>query len=310
MEKISVIMPCYNASARLARSVGSVLAQSHDNLELIAVDDGSTDSTPGILRAVKDSRVVIITQPNRGVCAARNRGLREATGRYIAFLDSDDSWDNSCLEKLCSALEQDAGAVLSYCGWQNVGLPGGQGRPYVPPDYDKTDKAREMLSSCPWPIHAALTRRDAIEAAGGFDERFTNAEDYRLWLKVALSGRLMLVPEVLAFYHFHSGAQATGNRARAARENWLVQREFLEARPDVAGRLGRALVRKLTDGEMLKRGYVCYWDGDLESAREIFRAVMKNGYGSLRDWKYMLPSILPLNVHRLMLRKIGKRDIA
>jgi len=310
MEKISVIMPCYNAEAHLERGLKSVLGQSHSNIELIAVDDGSTDSTAGMLKAVKDRRVRVITQKNRGVCAARNRGLKEATGALIAFLDSDDTWDRNCLEKLFGGLERDTDAVLSYCGWQNVGLEGGKGRPYVPPDYEREDKDLQMLSSCPWPIHAALTRRDAIEAAGGFDERFTNAEDYGLWLKVALSGRLKLVPEVLAFYHFHSGAQATGNRARAARENWLVQREFLEARPDVAGRLGRALVRKLTDGEMLKRGYVCYWDGDLESAREIFRAVMKNGYGSLRDWKYMLPSILPLNVHRLMLRKIGKRDIA
>ena len=195
-------------------------------------------------------------------------------------------------------------AVASVVG---DGLEGGKGRPYVPPDYEKEDKDLQMLTSCPWPIHAALTKKSAIEAAGGFDERYRNAEDYGLWLRVA-QGRITLVPEVLAFYHFHDGVQATKNRARAAREHWLVQREFLEARPEVAERLGRALVRKLTDGGLLKKGYVCYWDRDLESAREIFRIVMKTGYGAFSDWKYMLPSILPLNVHRLMMKTFEKRE--
>ena len=307
MEKVSVIMPCYNAEAHLERGLKSVLGQSHSNIELIAVDDGSTDSTAAMLKAVKDRRVRVITQKNRGVCAARNRGLKEATGALIAFLDSDDTWDRNCLEKLFGGLERDTDAVLSYCGWQNVGLEGGKGRPYVPPDYEREDKDLQMLTSCPWPIHAALTKKSAIEAAGGFDERYRNAEDYGLWLRVA-QGRITLVPEVLAFYHFHDGVQATKNRARAAREHWLVQREFLEARPEVAERLGRALVRKLTDGGLLKKGYVCYWDRDLESAREIFRIVMKTGYGAFSDWKYMLPSILPLNVHRLMMKTFEKRE--
>jgi glycosyltransferase involved in cell wall biosynthesis len=307
MEKISVIMPCFNASAHLERGLESVLGQSYENIELIAVDDGSTDSTPGMLKAVRDSRVKVVTQANSGVGAARNRGLREAKGAYIAFLDADDSWDMTCLEKLHGVLEGDPEAVLSYCGWQNVGLKGGQGRPYVPPDYEKEDKTLLMLTSCPWPIHAALTRKGAIEAAGGFDERFRNAEDYGLWLRVA-QAKIRLVPEVLAFYHFHGGAQATKDRARAAREHWLVQREFLDARPEVTNRLGRPLVRKLTDGELLKKGYICYWDRDLEAAREIFMAVMKTGYGTLRDWKYMLPSVLPLNVHRFMVRTLQKRE--
>lgn len=306
MGKISVIMPCYNASALLERSVASVLCQTHKDLELIAVDDGSTDSTLGKLRAVKDSRVRVITQRNMGVCAARNRGLKEAGGQLVAFLDSDDTWDPACLEKLHAGLEKDPAAVLSYCGWQNVGLEGGKGRPYVPPDYEEEDKYLLMLSSCPWPIHAALTKKSAIEAAGGFDEKYANAEDYGLWLRVC-RGRITRVPEVLAFYHFHGGPQATRNRARAAREHWLVQREFLQERPEVASRLGRQAVRRLTDGSLLRKGFVCYWDRDLKAAREIFRTVMRTGYGTLSDWKYMLPSILPLGVHRMMLRTLEKR---
>lgn len=297
-------MPCFNAQAHIAISVGSVLVQTFKNIELIVVNDGSTDSSLKILEGIRDERIKIISQTNSGVCAARNRGLKEATGDYVAFLDSDDTWDRSFLEKLYQVLSANRDAALSYCGWQNVGLPGGQGNPYVPPDYEGPDKARHMLSSCPWPIHAALTRRKAIEEAEGFDERLKNAEDYKLWLKIALSSRIVRVPEVLAYYNFHDGVQATKNRARAACESWLVQREFLKRRSDIVKQLGRPLIRKLIHGELLKRGYICYWDRDLDSARRIFRTVMKTGYGSLKDWKYMLPSVLPLPVHRLLIRTL------
>lgn len=302
MDKISVIMPCYNAGAHLKRGVESALDQTYGDIELIVVNDGSTDSSLGILNGINDPRIKVITQTKSGVCRARNRGLREATGGYIAFLDADDTWDKTCLEKLLGALLSDPDAMISYCGWQNVGLPGGQGKPYLPPEYEGTDKARYLLGSCPWPIHAALTRKSAITEAGGFDERFSNAEDYGLWLKIALSNRIVRVPEVLAYYWFHGGAQASKNRARAACENWLVQTEFLKRHPEIRKKLGRSLERSLVHGELLKRGYICYWDRDLEAARKIFRAVMKTGYGTVMDWKYMLPSVLPMPVHRLLLR--------
>jgi len=82
-----------------------------------------------------------------------------------------------------------------------------------------------------------------------------------------------------------------------------AQEYFLELNPAVVKQLGRTVIAELTVGEMLRRGYECYWKGDLHAARKIFRQVMKTGYGKASDWKRMLPSLLPLTLHRLMLQK-------
>jgi GT2 family glycosyltransferase len=303
--EVSVIMPCFNAMAHLPASIGSVLAQTFVDWELIVVDDGSSDGTQHWLQAQTDPRLRIISQVNQGVSKARNTGLAQATGRYVAFLDADDTWKADCLEKMLAMLHVRPDAVLAYCGWQNVGLPGGRGEPFVPPDYENADKAETLFSGCRWPIHAALVKRQAVLDANGFDPALKNAEDYALWLRVATSAPIILVPEVLAYYHFHGGEQASGNRARAALQHWQAQQAYLATHPALCGVLGPLRIRELTSGELLKRGYACYWRRDLSAARKIFRTVMKQGYGTLADWKYMLPAWLPESWHRWL---IGRRD--
>ncbi len=307
MNKISVIMPCFNVERFISGSVASALGQTYHDIELIVINDGSTDRSLKILQGISDPRLKIIDQLNKGVCAARNRGLSEATGAYVAFLDSDDTWKHDCLEKLNNALVSRPDTAVAYCGWQNIGLSGGRGEPYVPPDYEEEGKLEHLLKSCPWPVHAALTLRSAIDSAGGFDERYSNAEDYKLWLHIAPFSRIVRVPEVLAFYHFHEGQQASKNHANGAYQQWLVQKEFLEKHHEVVRQLGYSRIRQLTVGGLLKSGYVCYWERNLEAARQIFRLVMKQGYGTLNDWKYMLPSLLPMSLHRAIIR-LFERD--
>ncbi|MBW1793715.1 MAG: glycosyltransferase [Deltaproteobacteria bacterium] len=299
-------MPCFNAAAHISRSVYSALGQTIEGIELIVVNDGSTDESLQILKNVKDPRLKIINQPNRGVSVARNLAIDEARGDYIAFLDTDDTWHSTCLEKLYAVLRPQPSVALAYCGWQNVGLPGPRGKPYIPPDYEKSDKVEHLLTTCPWPIHAALTRREVIVGAGGFDERFSNSEDYRLWLQIASCHEIVRVPAVLAYYHFHDGAQASKNKAKAASDNWLVKREFLQHHPEIERELGRNCVRQLTFGMLLRRGYECYWDRDLPNARRIFRMVIKAGYGALVDWKYMLPAFLPFSLHKKLIEVLDK----
>ena len=306
LDKISVIMPVFNAEAHILGSVSSVLGQSFQNIELIVVDDGSTDSGIKVLENIKDQRLKVIAQNNSGVSAARNRGMAEAAGGYIAFIDADDSWSPLCMEELYNALKSNPDAALSYCGWQNVGLSGGRGAPYIPPDYECEGKIEYLLRTCPWPIHAALVRRNIIEYAGGFDESLSHAEDFKVWLEIAMFHRIVRVPKVLAFYNFHEGAQANKEYAKAALSHWSVQREFLKKHPDITRQLDDEIIKRLTLGELLKRGYICYWERNLKPARRIFRTVMKNGYGAIGDWKYMLPSLLPLSLHYALIRLFEK----
>lgn len=299
---VSIIMPCYNAAAHLPQSVGSVLSQTFADWELIAVDDGSDDTTLNWLRMQTDARIQAHTQTNQGVSAARNAGLALARGQCVAFLDADDTWAPAFLATLFAALQARPDAVLTYCGWQNIGLPGPRGEPFIPPDYETPAKRETLFAGCRWPIHAALIKRDAIVGAGGFDPHLKNAEDYALWLEIAATTPIVRVPEVLAHYHFHGGTQASGNRARAALHLLAAQQAYLARHPDFAAQLGRARRSHLLYGNLLKQGYENYWKRDLTAARTIFRRVMRAGYGHAKDWFYMLPALLPLPIHQFLLK--------
>ncbi len=303
---ISIIMPCHNALTTLETSVASVLTQTHAELELICINDGSRDATGALLDriATQDARVKPIHQANQGPGAARNAGLATAQGEYIAFLDADDTWATDCLEKLLAA-QQASGADLAYCGWQNLGVAGGRGQPFVPPDYADTDLVALLLGGNRWPIHAALTRRAVIEGVQRFNARWTSCMDYDLWLRLSPTIRVVRVPEVLAYYQHHAGEQITKNRVRLAHNHWAIQRRFLAAHPELSARYGRRQLRIWTHGELLRRAYACYWARDLAAARSLFRSVMRAGYGSARDWKYMLPALLPESLHGALIRLLS-----
>lgn len=302
---VSIIMPCYNAVTHLPLSLGSVRNQTFSGWELIAIDDGSSDGTLAWLQAQTDPRIRVFTQANQGVSATRNAGLAHAQGEYVAFLDADDTWARDFLEKMLAGLQVRPDAVLAYCGWQNIGLPGDRSLPFVPPDYENARKAETLFSGCRWPIHAALVRREAALAVGRFDPTLKNAEDYAFWLRVAATGPIVRVPEILAYYHYHDGTQASSNKGRAAIHHLLAQKRYLAEHPDFEATIGKKAAKELMLCELLKRGYACYWKRDLSAARQIFRCVMKHGYGSIRDWGNMLPALLPESWHRKLISLRG-----
>ena len=300
--RVSVVMPCFNAERYLEQAVRSVMDQTLRAVELIVVDDGSSDQSPQIvsrLQAEFGDRIVHASQVNAGPYAARNHGLRLARGSFVAFLDSDDWWAPDCLEKLHAALLADANAALTYCGWQNIGLEGGRGAPYVPPDYELEDKAARFLrAAAPWPIHAALVRRSVIDEVGGFDLDLPTCMDYDLWLRIAVGRPIRLVPEVLAFYRHHQSGQITSTQWRQARNSWLVKRKFVRQHPQLVRHLSRGELKDLIDGSLLSRGYDKFWRRDLDSAQRIFRmSLVKGGWGA-KDLVYLLPSLLPSALYR------------
>jgi len=111
---VSVIIPTYNRAHLIKRSIMSVLNQTYSNLELIIVDDGSTDNTEEVVKSIDDNRVIYIKQSNQGACTARNNGINHAKGEFIAFQDSDDAWHEDKLEKQIKCLKE-TGADLVVC---------------------------------------------------------------------------------------------------------------------------------------------------------------------------------------------------
>lgn len=305
---ISVIMPCYNASRFLRSSVNSVMEQSYSSVELIVVDDGSTDNSLTMLEELAeqhDQRITVLRQKNQGPYAARNRGLRHARGQFIAFLDADDLWENDCLEKLQRALKR-SGAELAYCGWQNIGEGGPGKRPHIPPDYENGDTAALFLRGCPWPIHACLVRRELVAQVGGFSERYGTSLDYDFWLRIsAITHNFILVPEVLAYYRWHGAGQISSNRWRQVVNSWRVRQEFVRHHPEQVSHLHRRDLRERIDGHLLRSAYIAYWKRDLKTAHILFRRALLRGFVGPRDIKYVLLALLP---YRLFSILVGASD--
>lgn len=304
---ISIIMPCFNASRTLSSTIDRVFAQSFTDFELIIINDGSTDDSLNILNALatKHKSIKVIDQANKGPAIARNKGLKIAKGEFIAFLDADDSWHPDFLEKLYKALTYDQSTAISYCGWQNIGLPPNQCKPFIPPDYETIDKLESLLRSCPWPIHAALTRKLYIDQIEGFNESLTSCMDYDLWLRIASFNKLVLVPEVLAYYHHHDGEQITKNRLKIALNHYRVQSDFVLHNPVIQKQLGIKKISEITKGELKQRAYVSYWQRDLTTSHYLFRKLLIGGYFELSDIKYILLSLLPFGLYKYL---IGKLD--
>lgn len=195
---VSVVIPAYNAAWCVRRAIDSVLTQSWRDLELIVVNDGSTDKTADILRAYGD-RVIRIDQDNAGMSAARNTGIGAARGRYIAFLDADDLWLPDKLARQVALLEQQADlAFCSTCARfeDPDGHPAGEwgcpasGRVSLP-------QVLENHAAIAGGASSVLARSEIVKRLGGFDEALRGAEDTDLWVRLAAEGEFACIAEPL-----------------------------------------------------------------------------------------------------------------
>jgi glycosyltransferase involved in cell wall biosynthesis len=194
---ISVIIPCYNAEKYLAQTLDCIVNQTLKNIEIICIDDGSTDNTPKILKqlAKKDKRIKVITQKNTGVVTARNRAIAVAKAEYIYPFDSDDLVTADCLEKLYTAMNTGQGdiitcrvAMFSKNGQHELQLP-------------KPTKSNMVIHNCL--VNATLFRKKDFDETGGYDTAFNDGiEDYDLWTNFMFrhNKKVYRVPEILFFY--------------------------------------------------------------------------------------------------------------
>lgn len=309
---VSVITPCHNCEEFVAESVESVLQQTYPYVEMIVVDDGSTDRSAEILQRYEPRiRVIRVEkQKNSGWPAARNIGIQACAGSLLAFLDADDYWDREFIAKMVLAMESN-NAGIAYCGWQNVGLSGGRGRPFIPADFGTgVEKLENLVKGPRWPMHAVLVRRELVEGVQGFQEEWTSCADFAMWIEIATRTPLVRVPEVMAFYRHHGGVQITKNRERIARNHLAVQQQFFARHPEIMREIGREKAREIMRRELLKRGYACYWDRDLPAARAIFRLALRHRYLAAEDLRYALPCLLPIALQRAVIDRVDQRESA
>jgi glycosyltransferase involved in cell wall biosynthesis len=198
--RVSVVMAAYQADATVGAAVESVLWQTYDDRELIVIDDGSTDRTSGIVEAHPDVR--LIRQENAGPAAARNRGLREATGELVAFLDADDLLFDQHLAALVRTYDRVGGIVTPNSFWL---LPGG-----IHPDrtryrgrFPRPEWQRRAILEQNFVSIMSLFPRAIADNVGLFVEDLRHAEDWDFWMRAIFAGhRVSLQPKPLSLYRW------------------------------------------------------------------------------------------------------------
>ena len=264
---VSVVIPAYNRADTVGRAVDSALAQTLDDIEVLVVDDGSTDDTAAVVEGYDDPRVRLLSHDgNRGRSAARNTGIEAAHGEFVAFLDSDDQWlpaklarqvdclrgraDDSWVGVYCEFLAPTPSQVERAVGWLSKrvvarprALEGGR------------DLAREVLTMrvLMGPGSTLLVRRDALAAAGAFDEELSTHEDWDLVLRLLKAGRIAHLDEPLVVLP-ESGGDAAPEAVAAAKERFLDRHSALVDELEAEGAQIRVVHRVSVAGVYLRAG--------------------------------------------------------
>ncbi len=200
MPLISVIIPVYNGESTIQETIESVLKQTFPNFELIVIDDGSQDSTLRIISTVQDPRIKVFSYLNAGVSTSRNRGLSHATGDFISFIDADDLWTPDKLESQLKALQENPNAAVAYSWTDWIDRSNqllGRGS-YLPEQGDVF--AKLLLNDFVASGSNCLIRQEALAEVGDFDREVAPAEDWDMWLRLAIRYEFVLVPSAQILY--------------------------------------------------------------------------------------------------------------
>lgn len=282
---VSVVIPAYNASRYIREAVESALRQTYSHLEVIVVDDGSTDRVDWVAQ-LDPQRVVYVWQPNGGPGSARNAGIRLARGTYVAFLDADDVWEPDKLERQFAALARRPEAALVYGAMRRMDASGCllEERPRaVPRPSGRIEVSLFWKNTIP--LSTVLLRRDCAEAVGLFsdDPDLFGVEDYDLWLRVAERYECLGLDEPLARYRLHLGGISRRTAHAYNAEQRVIEQTAARRGGMDAAKLQRRLARL-----RFECGHEFWTLGQWAAAREQLWISLRHHPGNARAWFYLI----------------------
>ena len=281
---VSVVIPAYNRVATICAAVESVLSQSYGDFEILVVDDGSSDGTMSALADMTDPRLRFLANPcNMGVSAARNAGIRNARGTWVAFQDSDDEWMPRKLEKQMARIASlGPDCVGAYCGMTIVGSPSilpseASSERYYP---DETLGMREgnilsaLLRTSLISTQTLVARRDMLTQIGGFDEALPALVDWDCVLRLARIGPFAFVDESLMRQYFSENSITRSREKRAFARERIVEKnmDLFRQEPEILAKQYRSLA-----GEKRRLG-------NLSGARSAMRKALSARPLDFRLW--------------------------
>ncbi|MEO6186612.1 MAG: glycosyltransferase [Steroidobacteraceae bacterium] len=278
---VSTVIPTYNRRVELPRAIDSALAQTHVQQEILVIDDGSTDGTAQMLAERYADRVRCISRPNGGVSSARNQGMREARGEFIALLDSDDEWMPTKLEKQVALLRSHPDWGMVLCDVQRVDPAHRptdvlRRREAIPRDGDVLLSLLRMPSLVPASV---LMRRSVFDVVGGFDESLRTAEDIDFHLRVATRFGIGVLEEPLV--NAMRGHEGLSTYAGTQQDYIHVMERFLLAGRE---RISAAHAHDALFVAYIRNARSAMVCGRLTVAREILGKALRVS-GTLSEWR-------------------------
>jgi glycosyltransferase involved in cell wall biosynthesis len=289
MSLVSVVIPMYNRRALIDETLQSALAQQWPSVEVIVVDDGSTDGSADHVEQVFGDRVRLIRLgQNVGRSAARNAGVAAARGEYIAFLDSDDLWDPGKLARQMPAFAEPS-VTLVHCRVRQIDGSGRVDasatttitRAFEAAEARGYDYGGITATWCRMYTPAVVVRRTALERSGGFDPALSRFEDWDLFWRIARDGKVVTVPEVLVSVRAHEGNVEPRWAALAESFARVAEKHLAE----IAALSRTPALRRAEHNLQMNRALAALWRGDRAAAREgLRRALRVEGAPTLRPW--------------------------
>lgn len=228
-ELVSIVMPLYNTEEYLGGSIRSVLKQTYVNWELIIVDDCSTDDSVEVIKSFNDPRIILFQNEKKlGAAVSRNYALKEAKGKWIAFLDSDDIWVSNKLEKQIKFMK-DNNYSFTFTDYR-ICL-NGEWLPYINIGPNVVNK-RKMYNYCYFSTITVMYDREKIGLIQVVDLRKRN--DYAMWLQAIEKSNAYRLPECLSYYIKHDGSISSGNKLKLVKWHYMLFRKGMGRNPVIA----------------------------------------------------------------------------
>ena len=290
--EISVVIPTYNGEKYIEQTVQSALSITSHPLDILVVDDGSTDNTAELMKPYLD-RVRYIQKENGGPASARNLGVKEAYGEFIAFLDGDDLWQPEKFEKQMPLFDDPEVALVYAEGpaidENNNPLEHDSG---LPKPKIKGQVFEQLFANNVIPTSTVIARRQAILDAGLFDEdrSLISVEDYDLWLRIAAASKFDYVSDPLTLYRVHSESISKNHARSYFGEKKVLEKNkelFANRFPQIATSWNQRLATLFQE---LAQEY--YTGNNLSEARKYFRESLKYNFWQPKLWIYILTTLM------------------
>lgn len=297
---ISVVIPLYNKERQIADTLSAVLSQTYQDIEVVVVDDGSTDHSVEKVKTFTDSRIRLVSQCNAGVSAARNRGIEEARGEYIAFLDADDEWRPEYLETQYHLTRKYPECNVFVCNYEFRDAEGGvkptiirklpfEGEDGILSNYFE-------VASCSHPplwTSAVMVRKTAIQAVGGFPVGVKSGEDLLTWARLAVQNSIAFTQKPMSIYNLGEGYNKKNLPPRRQDEGDPVGiglKELYNSHRDTVG------IRKyISHWHKMRASVAIRYDEVYETICEVLKSLRFNPL-NIKVMPFMVLALLPKRI--------------